>query len=153
MKQVLLVCTALAVCALLSRHARDERPPSSPFSVRGIRLGMTRTELVRQLGVPHEGSSSLALYAGRREDLYARFDLKGRVVGVEGDSLEMDGIVCSPTEPYGELPERLLSFLGPPSSTDGGKYSFVRDYDYERYGLTIQMGCGGWYFYLGERAH
>ena len=152
MKRVLLVCTALAVCALLSRYARNEGLPSSPFSVGGIRLGMTRTELIRQLGVPLEGSSTRALYAGKREDLYARFDSKGRLVGVEGDSLEMDGIVCSPTEPYGELPERLLSFLGPPSSNDGDKHSFVHDYNYERYELTIQMGCGGWYFYLGERS-
>lgn len=149
MKRTVIVLLVLFVCAVVSRIGREEVPATSPFSIGGVELGMTRAELVARLGEPDSDEKGLLIF-WRDRDVYVLLDSENRVVGANGSCLELQGMDCSPAQPHDQLPEHLLTFLGVPdwSSRVG---DFVDHYRYDRYHLQAQFGCTGWHFYLGKR--
>ena len=111
---------------------------------------MGRQQVIDKLGQPGHQSQQSMWYDLEWHEVEVRMNDGGQVIGVSGTRLELGEVDYTPEKPHGELSPDLVTFLG----GEGWKLArrdFSHDWNDEEFQLTIQFGCTGWYFFLGER--
>lgn len=152
-RNLILFLVATALIALGIRVSGVGRPVGSPFSISGVRLGMTVKEVQAILG-PEKVEDGYLYHNsdGWEGDVRVFFDKYGKVSEVNGSRLELGDMDYTPTfESVSRaegLPSWLIDVLGGPPFPNGRSRDFADNQFYPQYNLIVQQGCTGWYFFL-----
>jgi len=116
---------------------------------------MSKEKVLSLFSEPPLESTDDYLVMGKRgwkEEITVHLNDAGRVRGVEGLHLELSGRRVAGVE--GNFKEtispELFKFLDDPDRLTGKRGDFVQESTYKRYQLTFQVGCTGYWFYLGD---
>jgi len=168
MKNQLAFLAILLVCAAQGYFRSQPTPPEASLahhlSINGVRLGMTRSELVRRFGNEQSSERGDSGHFGTFPDLKGihgnstdvKFDsdaANARVITILGANLSYDGVLLCPERwdvpNPGTRSAAVKQKLGEPDQVTHSKMGVYWIYD--RYQLTIDTSLKyPWHFYLGS---